>query len=100
MHQKASYSLVKPPITTSQEVCVAVLDGEIPILCNIFPARDQRTLFFHLFLWRYKRNTLNGTFFFLWRFCLENSQTENTVYSSKMHYNYALYDKWTPLIFL
>lgn len=60
MHQKASYSLVKPTITTSEEVCVAVLD---PILYNIFSARDQRTLFFHLFLLRYKRIPLNGTFF-------------------------------------
>lgn len=79
MHQKASYSLVKPTITTSEEVCVAVLD---PILYNIFSARDQRTLFFHLFLLRYKRIPLNGTFF-LWRFCLQSSQIENTVYSAK-----------------
>jgi len=63
MHQKAFYSIVKPTITTSEEVCVAVSDGEIPILSDIFSARDQRTLFFHLFLLRYKRIILNGTFF-------------------------------------
>lgn len=64
MHQKAPYSLVKPTITAPEEVCVAMLDGEIPILYNIFSARDQKSLFFHLFLLRYKRIPLNGTFFF------------------------------------
>lgn len=86
-HQKVSYSLEKLTITTSQEVCAAVLDGEIPLLCTIyFVQLETKEHFFHIFLSRSKRIPLNRMFFFLsfflWSFCLENYRRENTAKKS------------------
>lgn len=72
------------------------LFGGCFIVC-FFPARDQITLLLHLFLFRYKRTLVNWTFFFLRRFCSENSQSKN---EAKMYYGNILYDRWTTLISL
>lgn len=101
-HQKVSYSLEKLTITTSQEVCAAVLDGEIPLLCTIyFVQLETKEHFFHIFLSRSKRIPLNRMFFFSFFLPVELLFRElpKRKYSKK-EYNYILYDKWTLLIFM